>query len=151
MNGRDYCSERISPFIHSFCEDKILIFSSHNLALYVSLFLTKGLLLENIGECIKTLPCGLQQNNHGHEIFLNRIKDNIIGILFILLEVYSPFIGGSLLYHYGYITNKVILFKNIQHPCLPCVEVGSTFKAIFRSNGYCCHGCNILFNTSISM
>ena len=98
--------------------------------------------------CIKTLPCGLQRNDHGHEIVLNRIKDGMLSLWLILLEVDSRFIGGMILYHFGYITIKIMLFKNIQHPCLPCVEVGSTFKAIFRPNEDRCHGCNILLNSS---
>ena len=95
-------SESISLFLHSFLKDNILIFSAHNHDLYVPLFLTKGLLLEKIGECIKTLPCGLQRNDHGHAIVLNRIKDDMLGLCLILLEVDSPFIGGRLLYHSGH-------------------------------------------------
>ena len=74
------CGERISLFLHSFHEENILLFSVYKLALDAPLFLTRGLLLENIGECIKTLPCGLQHNDHGHEIVLNRIKDDMFGI-----------------------------------------------------------------------
>ena len=80
------CSERISPFIHSFHEDNILPFSVHKIALDVPLFLTRGLLLENIGECIKTLPCDLQRNDHGHEIVLNQIKDDMLHLFLILIE-----------------------------------------------------------------
>ena len=144
------CSERISPLLHYFHEDKILIFSVQNLALDAPLFLNLRLLLKKIGECIKTLPCNFQRNNHGHEISLNRIKDDMLGLLFILLEFDSPFIGGRILYHCGCITIKVMLFKNIQHPYLPCVEVESTFKEVFRSNEDRCHGCNILLNSSSS-
>ena len=145
------CTKMISSFLHSFCEESIILFSVHILALYVPLFLTRGILLEKTGECIKTLPCGLQQIDHGHEIVLNRIKNDMLSYCLILFEVDSPFNGGRLLFHYGYITIKVMLFKNIQHPCLPCVEVGSTFKAVFRLNKDRCHGYNIFLNSSRSM
>ena len=135
-------SERISPFLHSCCEGMILLFNVHNLYLDATLVLNRCLLLKNNGECIKTLPCSLQRNDHGHEFVLNWIKDDMIGLLFILLEVDSPFIGGRILYHCGYITIKVMLFKNIQHPFLPCVEVGSTFKLVFQLDGDWCHGSN---------
>ena len=111
-------SENIYLFLHSFHEDKILLFSVLNLALYAPLSLTRGIFLENIGECIKTLPCGLQQNDHGHEIVFNRIKDDMLGLCLILLEFDSPFVGGRIIYHCGYITIKVMFFKNIQHPFL---------------------------------
>ena len=62
------CSEIISLFLHSSCEENILLFSVHNLSLDVPIFLTQGFLLENIGECIKTLPCSVQRNDHGHDI-----------------------------------------------------------------------------------
>ena len=116
------CSERISPFLHYFRKDKILLFSVHNLALDAPLFLTRGLLLEKIGECIETIPCGLQWNDHGHEIVLNQIKDDILILCLINLEVDSPFIGGRILYHSGHGSIKIMLFKNIQHPLFPCVE-----------------------------
>ena len=143
------CSERISPFLHSCCEENILLFSVHNLALDVSLFLTRGLLLEKIGECIKTNPCDLQRNYHGHEIVLNQIKDNMLGLCLILIEFYFPLFGGSILYHLGYITIKVMLFKNVQYSFLPCDEVASTFEVVFRLNKNQCHGCNILLKYSL--
>ena len=142
------CSERIYPFLHSCREEKILIFSVHKLALYTPLFLTRWILLEKIGKCIKTPPSGLKQNDHGHEIVLNRIKDGMLSLLSILLEVDSRFIGGMILYHFGYITIKIMLFKNIQHPCLPCVEVGSTFKVVFWPSRDWWHSCNIFPNSS---
>ena len=89
-------------YLYSFYEEKSILFSVHNLALDAPLFLTRGLLIENNGECIKTIPCGLEQNDHGHEIVLNQIKYDILGILIILLEVDSPFIGGKILYHSGH-------------------------------------------------
>ena len=79
------CSENIYPFLHSFREDKILLFNVHNIALDATLSLNQGLFLENIDECIKTLPCGLQQNDHGHEIVLKQIKYDIICLCLIIL------------------------------------------------------------------
>ena len=134
------CSERLSPFLHPCREDIILLFTAYNLALDAPLFLTQGLLFETIGECIKTLPCGVQRNDHGHEIVFDRIKDDMLGICMILIKVDSPLICGRLLYHCGYITIKVMLFKNIQHPCLPCVEVGSTLEEVFWLNIDWFHG-----------
>ena len=81
---------------------------------------------------------------------LTKIKYDMIGLCLIVLEFDSSFFGGMLLYHFVYITIKVMLFKNIQHPFLPCVEVGSTFKAIFWLNEDRCHGCNIFLNSSRS-
>ena len=111
--GEILCRIRIFPFLHYFHEDKIIFFSVHNIYLDVPLFLNRGLLLENIGECIKILPCSIQQNDHGPEIVLNWIKYYVLILCLILLEVDFPFIGVSLLYHYGYITIKVMLFNNI--------------------------------------
>ena len=99
----------ISLFLNYCHEDNIILFGVHNLFLDVPHLLTQGLLLENIGECIKTLPCIIQQNYDGHNIILNQIKYDRIGILLILLEVYSSFIGGRLLFQCGYITIKVII------------------------------------------
>ena len=96
------CSEGIYHFLHYFHEDNILIFSVHNLTLDAPISLTRGLLLENIGECIKTLPCGLQRNDHGQEFVLNLIKYDILGLFLIHLEFDSPFIGGRLLYQSGH-------------------------------------------------
>ena len=134
LNGELLCSGKIYPFIHSFCEDNIFLFSVPKFSLDAPLLLTEGLLLENIFESIKKLPCGLQWNDYGHKIFLYQIKDDMLGLYLILLEFDSPFIGGRLLFHYGYITIKVMLFKNIQHPILPCVEFGTTFKVVFWLN-----------------
>ena len=125
------CSERIYPFLHSCNEGNILLVSANNLYFDAPLFLNWGLLLENIGECIKALPCGLHRNDHQHEILLNKIKDDVFFLLFILLQFDFPLYGGRLLFHWGYITIKEIIFKNVQYSCIPCDEVGSTFEAVF--------------------
>ena len=114
------CSERISPFLHSFHEDKFLIFSVHNLALDAPLFLTRGLLLENIGECIKTLRMIMDT------IFsLTESKMTCLSFSWFILKLIHPsLVEGS----------YTIVFTNDSISCssrrfnivvFHCVEVGS--------------------------
>ena len=83
-------SEMLSPFLHSCHEDKILLFSVHNLCLDVPLFLTQGLLLENIGDCIKYLPCGLNIMIVDMRLYLTEPKMICLAFALFLLNLIHP-------------------------------------------------------------
>ena len=107
--------------------------------------MSRILLLIQFCECFKTIILCLQWCDHPHEVVFHGFIYDPIFLWLILIVIDSPCICSGIFNYSGHKEIKIMLFKDIQHPHLPCVEALCSFKSIFRSDGYWCH-CFKLFS-----
>ena len=110
--------------------------------------LSIDLLLVNICECFETLLFHIQWCDHRHEIVLHGFKYGHVWFFLILLVIFSSCICSGFFDHGGHKIIDTMLFKNIDYPCLPCIEVGCSFESIFLSDGYGSHYFKLFLNAS---
>ena len=112
--------------------------------------LSRILLLIQFCDCFKTLLCRIQWCDHWHEVVLHGVIYDHLWLFLLPLVIGSSYICSRLFDHGGHKGINIMLFKDIQHPHLPCVEALCSFKSIFRSDGYWCHCFKIFLNASRS-
>ena len=91
----------------------------------------------------QTLICRLQWCDRQHEVFFHGVIYDPLWLCLILLVIGSSWICNRFFDHRGHKRIMIMLFENVDHSFLPCVEVWCAFKSIFWLDGFRFHFFNI--------